>query len=124
MRRRSYLKGLRPGGSGRREGTGPPPPAARVLRIALRATALRAALAPGVSGGPAGQQNGQPQGAAPGAGAAPSRPCGQAGARPGAGSKIGRQRLRAAATGTQADTCSITRAGRKIMRMTGSQPQT
>ena len=29
------------------KGTGPPPPASRVLRIALRATALRAALDPG-----------------------------------------------------------------------------
>ncbi len=36
MRRRDFLKGLPRCGSGRREGTGPPPPAARVLRIALR----------------------------------------------------------------------------------------
>ncbi len=68
MRRRYFLKGLRPGGDGRREGTGPPPPAARVLRIALRATARRAALAPAASGGPAGQQSGQPRGGCPGRG--------------------------------------------------------
>jgi hypothetical protein len=123
MRRRDFLTGLRPGGDGRREGTGPPPPAARVLRIALRATALRAALAPGASGGPAGQQSGQPRGAAPGAAAAPSRLRGHASVRPGAGGKIDTGRLRAAGTATQADTCSITWTGRKITRMTGSQPQ-
>jgi len=81
MRRRDFLKGLRPGGSGRREGTGPPPPAARVLRIALRATALRAALAPGASGGPAGQQSGQPPRGCPGRGARRPPPgCGRASA--------------------------------------------
>jgi hypothetical protein len=123
MRRRSFLTGLPRYGCGRREGTGPPPPAARVLRIALRATALRAALAPGAPGGPAGQQSGQPQGAAPGAAAAPSRSCGHATARPSVGSKTEGYWLSTAATGTQADTCSITWTGRKITRMTGSQPQ-
>jgi hypothetical protein len=36
----------------RRAGYGAAPPASRVLRIALRATALRAALDPGDLGGP------------------------------------------------------------------------
>lgn len=57
MRRRCYLKGLRPGGCGRRDGTGPLPPAARVPRIALRA-----ALAPGAPGGPRGSRAGGPEG--------------------------------------------------------------
>jgi hypothetical protein len=60
MRRRDFPRRLPRGAAGRREGTGPPPPAARVLRIALRATARRAALAPGASGGPAGQQSSTP----------------------------------------------------------------
>jgi hypothetical protein len=123
MRRRDFLKELPRCGAGRRERTGPPPPAARVLRIALRATALRAALAPGASGGPAGQQSGQPRGAAPEAAAAPSRGCGHASARPSAGSNMEGYWLRRATAGTQADTCSITWTGRKITRMTGSQPQ-
>ena len=124
MRRRDLLKGLPRCGAGRREGTAPPPPAARVLHIALRATALRAALAPGASGGPAGQQSGQAQGAAPGAAAAPCRACGRASARPSAGSEMEGYWLRTATTGTQADTCSITWTGRKITRLTGGQPQT
>ena len=123
MRRHDYPEELPHCGAGRREGTGPPPPAARVLRIALRATARRAALAPGASGGPAGQQSGQPQGAARDAAAAPSRGCGHASARPSAGSKIEGYWLRTATAGTQADTCSITSTGRKITRVTGSQPQ-
>lgn len=123
MRRHDFLTRLPRCGAGRREGTGPPPPAARVLRIALRATALRAALAPGASGGPAGQQSGQAQGAAPDAAAAPSGACGHASARPSAGSKMEGYWLRTATTGTQTDTCSITWTGRKITRMTGSQPQ-
>jgi len=123
MRRRDFLKGLPRCGPGRHEGTGPPPPAARVLRIALRATALRAAPAPGASGGPAGQQSGQPRGAAPAAAAAPSRGCGHASARPSAGSKIEGYWLRTATEGTQADTCSITSTGRKITRLTDGQPQ-
>jgi len=43
----------------RRAVYGPAPPASRVLRIALRATALRAALDPGDLGGPWGRRSGQ-----------------------------------------------------------------
>jgi hypothetical protein len=122
MRRRDFLKGLRPGGSGRREGTGPPPPAARVLRIALRATARRAALAPGASGGPAGQQGGQPQGAAPGTDAAPSRP-GAGTPAPGTrrqrnGEILAEDDHKDPASGHLFDCVDR----QKITRMTGSQP--
>lgn len=58
---------------GRRDGTGPPPPASRVLRIALARDGLRPPLTPETSGGPQGQQKGQPEGL-PRSAAAPSRP--------------------------------------------------
>ncbi len=59
---------------GRRDGTGPPPPASRVLRIALARDGLRPPLTPETSGGPQGQQGGQAQGAAPvSSGALPPR---------------------------------------------------
>ena len=45
----------------RRAGYGAAPPASRVLRIALRATALRAALDPGDHCGPWGQEERQAQ---------------------------------------------------------------
>ena len=47
---------------GRRDGTGPPPPASTVLRIALARDGLRPPLTPETSGGPQGQQSGQPKG--------------------------------------------------------------
>jgi len=49
----------------RRAGYGAAPPASRVLRIALRATALRAALDPGDLGGPWRQEERAGQGPAP-----------------------------------------------------------
>ena len=49
-------------GCGRRDGTGPPPPASTVLRIALARDGLRPPLTPETSGGPRGQQSGQPKG--------------------------------------------------------------
>ena len=55
---------------GRRDGTGPPPPASRVLRIALARDGLRPPLTPETSGRPQGQQSGQAQGAAPVSGGA------------------------------------------------------
>jgi hypothetical protein len=59
---------------GRRDGTGPPPPASTVLRIALARDGLRPPLTPETSGGPQGQHSGQAQGAAPvSSGALPSR---------------------------------------------------
>jgi len=61
---------LWPGGAPR-EGYGAAPPASRVLRIALRATALRAALDPGDLCGPAGRKYGQAQPAPPAARRAP-----------------------------------------------------
>ena len=57
---------------GRRDGTGPPPPASTVLRIALARDGLRPPLTPETSGGPQAQQSGQAQGL-PGSAAAPSR---------------------------------------------------
>ena len=62
---------------GRRDGTGPPPPASTVLRIALARDGLRPPLTPETSGGPQGQQGGQAQGAAPvSGGALPPRAAG------------------------------------------------
>src|SRR5215472_17653007 len=46
-------------GNAARQGYGAAPPASRVLHIALRATALRAALDPGDLCGPLGQERGQ-----------------------------------------------------------------
>ena len=124
MRRRDFLKRLPRGGSGRREGTGPPPPAARVLRIALRATALRAALAPGASGGPAGQQSGQPQGAAPGAGRG-ALPLVRARQRPARRGQHNRGILAEDSHGRHASGHLFDYAARQEnTRMTGSQPQT
>jgi hypothetical protein len=61
MRRPDFLKKAAAPGCGRR-GTGAPPPASRVLRIALARDALRPPLTPETSGAPPGQQSGQPQG--------------------------------------------------------------
>ena len=65
MRRPDFLKWAAALGCGRRDGTGPPPPASTVLRIALARDGLRPPLTPETSGGPQGQQSGQAQGAAP-----------------------------------------------------------
>lgn len=65
MRRPDFLKKAAAPGCGRRDGTGPPPPASTVLRIALARDGLRPPLTPETSGGPQGQQSGQAQGAAP-----------------------------------------------------------
>ena len=65
MRRHDFLKEAAALGCGRRDGTGPPPPASTVLRIALARDGLRPPLTPETSGGPQGQQSGQPLGAAP-----------------------------------------------------------
>ncbi len=62
MRRPDFLKKAAAPGCGRREGTGPPPPASRVLRIALARDGLRPPSTPETSGGPQGQQSGQPKG--------------------------------------------------------------
>jgi hypothetical protein len=122
MRRRDFRNELPRGGCGRREGTGPPPPAARVLRIALRATALRAALAPGASGGPAGQHSGQPQGAAPGRGALP---CVRARQRPAQrGQRDGGILAEDSHDRHASGHLSDYRNRQKITRLTGSQPQT
>ena len=66
MRRPDFLKWAAALWCGRRDGTGPPPPASTVLRIALARDGLRPPLTPETSGGPQGQQSGQAQGAAPG----------------------------------------------------------
>src|SRR5712672_1114639 len=65
MRRPDFLKWAAALWCGRRDGTGPPPPASTVLRIALARDGLRPPLTPETSGGPQGQQSGQPRGAAP-----------------------------------------------------------
>ena len=74
MRRPDFLEGAAAPGCGRRDGTGPPPPASTVLRIALARDGLRPPLTPETSGGPQGQQSGQAQGAAP---VRPRRPPGR-----------------------------------------------
>src|SRR6266496_1914304 len=66
MRRHDFLKEAAALGCGRRDGTGPPPPASTVLRIALARDGLRPPLTPETSGGPQGQQSGQAQGGCPG----------------------------------------------------------
>src|SRR6266496_2476685 len=73
MRRHDFLKEAAALGCGRRDGTGPPPPASTVLRIALTRDGLRPPLTPETSGGPQGQQSGRPKGL-PRSAAAPSRP--------------------------------------------------
>src|SRR5512146_2529054 len=65
MRRPDSLKWAAALGCGRRDGTGPPPPASTVLRIALARDGLRPPLTPETSGGPQGQQSGSPKRAAP-----------------------------------------------------------
>src|SRR4030095_1778333 len=108
---------------GRRDGTGPPPPASTVLRIALARDGLRPPLTPETSGGPQGQQNGQAPGLPPSA-AAPSRPArGRPPGRPYTGTQNGGTLEHDSHHWTQADTCSITSTGRKTTRLTGGQPQ-
>ena len=62
MRRPDFLKWAAALWCGRRDGTGPPPPASTVLRIALARDGLRPPLTPETSGGPPGQQSGSPEG--------------------------------------------------------------
>ena len=62
MRRPDFLKWAAALWCGRRDGTGPPPPASTVLRIALARDGLRPPLTPETSGRPQGQQSGQPKG--------------------------------------------------------------
>ena len=123
MRRPDFLDEAAAPGCGRRDGTGPPPPASTVLRIALARDGLRPPLTPETSGGPQGQQSGQAQGAAP---VRPRRPPART-RRPLAGLTPGTRTEghwnTTATTRTQADTCSITSTGRKITRLTGGQPQ-
>ena len=122
MRRPDFLKKAAALWCGRRDGTGPPPPASTVLRIALARDGLRPPLTPETSGGPQGQQSGQAQGAAPvSSGALPP-------ARPSRWPALHRHQNGGTLEHdshhrTQAYTCSITSTGRKITRLTGGQPQ-
>ena len=113
MRRRDFLKWAAALWCGRRDGTGPPPPASTVLRIALARDGLRPPLTPETSGGPQGQQSGQPKGAAPvSSGALPpgTRPH-LAGITP--GTQNGETLEHDSHHWTQADTCSITSTRQK-----------
>ena len=124
MRRPDFPKWAAALWCGRRDGTGPPPPASTVLRIALARDGLRPPLTPETSGGPQGQQSGQAKGL-PRSAAAPSRPGHAAGHLAGltpAPRTEGHWNTTANHR-TQADTCSITSTGRKITRLTGGQPQ-
>ena len=120
MRRPDFLKWAAALWCGRRDGTGPPPPASTVLRIALARDGLRPPLTPETSGGPQGQQSGQPKGAAPGQ---QRRPPARHLARHYTGTQNGETLEHDSHHWTQADTCSITSTGRKITRLTGGQPQ-
>src|SRR5258705_2955823 len=120
MRRPDFLKWAAALWCGRRDGTGPPPPASTVLRIALARDGLRPPLTPETSGGPQGQQSGQPKGGCPRSAAAPSRP---APGRHYTGTQNGEQLEHDSHHWPQPDTCSITSTGRKITRLTGGQPQ-
>ena len=118
MRRPDFLKWAAALWCGRRDGTGPPPPASTVLRIALARDGLRPPLTPETSGGPQGQQSGQPKGLPPvSSGALP------AARRHYTGTQNGETLEHDSHHRTQADTCSITSTGRKITRLTGGQPQ-
>ena len=87
MRRPDFLKKAAALWCGRRDGTGPPPPASTVLRIALARDGLRPPLTPETTGGPQGQQSGQPKGLPrSGRGALPAAP-GPAAGRPYAGTR-------------------------------------
>ena len=122
MRRPDFLKWAAALWCGRRDGTGPPPPASTVLRIALARDGLRPPLTPETSGGPPGQQSGSPEGAAP---VRPRRPpglCGPAAGRPSTWHQNGETLEHDSHHRTQADTCSITSTGSKITRLTGGQP--
>jgi hypothetical protein len=65
MRRPDFLRRAAALGCGGRDGTGPPPPASRALRVSC-GNGLRPPLTPKTSSGPQGQQGGQPQGGCPG----------------------------------------------------------
>ena len=109
---------------GRRDGTGPPPPASTVLRIALTRDGLRPPLTPETSGGPQGQHSGQPKGLPrSGRGTLPP-PRGPAASRPYIRHQNGETLEHDSHHRTQPDTCSTTSTGRKITRLTGGQPQT
>ena len=123
MRRPDFPEEAAAPGCGRRDGTGPPPPASTVLRIALARDGLRPPLTPETSGGPQGQQSGQAQGAAPVRPRRPSRPHAAAAGRPYIRHQNGGTLEHDSHYRTQADTCSITSTGRKITRLTGGQPQ-
>ena len=72
MRRPDFLEEAAALWCGHRDGTGPPPPASTVLRIALARDGLRPPLTPETSGGPQGQQKRAAHRAAPvGRGALP-----------------------------------------------------
>jgi hypothetical protein len=71
MRRHDFLRRAAALWCGRRDGTGPPPPASRALRVSC-GNGLRPPVTPETSGGPPGQHSGQARGAARSA-AAPSR---------------------------------------------------
>ena len=99
---------------GRRDGTGPPPPASTVLRIALARDGLRPPLTPETSGGPQGQQSGQPKGL-PRSGRGALPPPRGPGRWP---AFSGHQDAGILEHGThhrtQADTCSITQQAEKL----------
>ena len=74
MRRPDFLKWAAALWCGRRDGTGPPPPASTVLRIALARDGLRPPLTPETSGGPQASKAGRPKGLPrSGRGAPPAR---------------------------------------------------
>ena len=123
MRRPDFLKWAAALWCGRRDGTGPPPPASTVLRIALARDGLRPPLTPETSGGPQGQQSGQPKGAAPGQQRRPPARHAAGHGRHYTGTQNGETLEHDSHHWTQADTCSITSTGRKITRLTGGQPQ-
>jgi len=114
MRRHVFPEQAAALGCGRRDGTGPPPPASTVLRIALARDGLRPPLTPETSGGPQGQQGGQPKGLPrSGRGALPARAVRAAG-RPSPGTRTEGYWNTAATTRIQADTCSITQQAEKL----------
>src|SRR6266496_5014741 len=123
MRRHDFLKEAAALGCGRRDGTGPPPPASTVLRIALARDGLRPPLTPETSGGPQGQQSGQARKGLPRSAAAPSAPTRPGRCRPHTPDQNGGTLEHDSHHRTQAYTCSITSTSRKITRLTGGQPQ-
>ena len=121
MRRPDFLKWAAALWCGRRDGTGPPPPASTVLRIALARDGLRPPLTPETLAGHRASKAGSPRGLPPVS----------SGALPPAAAHTGRitpaprteRHWNTTATTGHKRTLVRRRQQEKITRLTGGQPQ-